>query len=308
MQNNGNVSSHISVHDANLRVPNKKGLHTALQRNGFMPPRLGDTISTVKFLKNVRTKRYWCPHASESITLKPCADVPSRKELAAICYSVMSRYRSVGEPQDSGLRRTAKWIRRRPPGVDWMLLVLSTIDGDNAIFHRDYVHQRLGRSAEVEQASHVDNLDNFFDGLPIVQGASGRRGVSFLSKQQLKDARLVTLTRKMQRLQSRIGDMGSDSDGTDSDEEPESEERSDAVNPLSSRLEASRNVAMELHDVTQVMQQPVNIVVEDNASVSSHHTNVIGNSEDMDVQQIDRRSDAGRAAFGELTMATQNRV
>ena len=191
--------SHITVQEANLVVPNKKGYHTALKRNGYLLPGLREPITTLRFLKHVRSKRYWCPNASEHVALKPCADTPARKELAAICYDVMVRFRSLGEPYDSGLRRTAKWIRKRPPHTDWLIVVLSTIDPDNAIFSRDYVHKKQVQSV-AERAHQVDNSDDFFTGLPMVEGASGRRGVSFLSRQQLKDERLRKLRQRMYKI------------------------------------------------------------------------------------------------------------
>ena len=329
-------TSRIAVTDANLRVPNKKVLHQALMRNGFIPPRAGESICTVKFMKNVRTKKYWCPSSVEGAHVKPCADPPSKKELAAILYRVMTTYRPLGEPHDSGLRRTAKWVRKRPPNADWSLMVLATIDGDNEIFGRGYVHKRQ-KNADVEHAQAVDNADNFFDSLPVVPGASGRRGLNFLCKRQLKDARLKQLRFRMYKLQDRMrvmgerglndDELGSDAGDSDSEDGESSDdsglEQSDAVNPLvsasqpvdrsrqSQSMHSSRHPSGSQRDDQQAMQPPVNILVnDDNASAASsrHNANVIGNEEEMDVQLNDARSATNRQAFGDMTLATANRV
>ena len=101
---------------------------------------------------------------------------------------------------------------------------------------------------------------------------------------------------------------GGDSEGDaqsdgDVDSESDVEERTDAVNPLSSGHELRSAPQQEL---AHVLRPPV----DDNASVSSRHSNVIGNEADqeeevpMDVQQ-DHRSDISRPVFGDLTMANQ---
>ena len=53
----------------------------------------------------------------------------------------------------------------------------------------------------------------------------------------------------------------------------------------------------------------VNVVVEDGPAndISSHHTNVIGNAEDVEVMQVDSRSLHNVNAFNDMTIATANR-
>ena len=192
----------MGIHEVNLRVPNKKALYTVLMRNGYILPEFKQPIITLKFLRLVRKKRCWCINSEEGITVKPCADTPSKKELALILCQVMTNYRSIGEPYDSGLKRTAKAIKRRPPNVDWMLMVLATIHAENAVFDRTYVHVKSNTlPTDVSQMVMVDNSDNFFTDLPIVVGASGNRGVSFLSKSQVKKARLKKMRFKLDKMQ-----------------------------------------------------------------------------------------------------------
>ena len=82
---------------------------------------------------------------------------------------------------------------------------------------------------------------------------------------------------------------------SDDDEDAESdvEERTDAVNPQ--------------QDESHVMHPPV----DDNSSVSSWHTNVIGKEAEEEVPmdaQKDYRSDISRPVFRDLTMVNQTRI
>ena len=104
------------------------------------------------------------------LTVKFCADPPKKKELAKLLYSVMMSYRSIGEPMDSGMRRTAKYIRKKPPQFSWMLLILSTLEPNHAIFAKDYVNPRK----TVAEEQLVDGYDGFYDSLPLVHGHKGR--------------------------------------------------------------------------------------------------------------------------------------
>ena len=85
----------------------------------------------------------------------------------------------------------------------------------------------------------VDNQDQFFSGIPIVIGATGKRGVNFLSKKEQKQSKLLKMQAKLHKLQGKLRDMGVDSDGnlhdessSESSSETENEE-SGNVNPLS---------------------------------------------------------------------------
>ena len=115
-------NSFITVQEANMVVPTRKLSHSYLLTG------LREPITTLRFLKYVRYKRFWCPNVSEHVTLKLCTNNPVRKELTAICYEFMVRFRSLSEPYDSGLRRTAKWITKRPPHTEWLIVLLSTIE------------------------------------------------------------------------------------------------------------------------------------------------------------------------------------
>ena len=81
-------------------------------------------------------------HSNDVLTVKFCVDPPKKKDLAKILYTVMNNYRRLGEPMDSGMRRTAKYIRKKPPQAQWMLLVLSSLEPNHFLFAKDYVNPR----------------------------------------------------------------------------------------------------------------------------------------------------------------------
>ena len=91
-----------------MRVPNKRTLYQACIRNQYLLSPFKDSVNTVKFLRGVQSKRYWALQSDQVRTVKFCADPPKRKDLAKILHGVMMHYPQLGEPMDSGLRRTAK--------------------------------------------------------------------------------------------------------------------------------------------------------------------------------------------------------
>ena len=129
----------VSLSEAHMRIPDRKGLYKALLRNQYIMPPMKDAINTVKFMRGVIDKKYWVLHSTESSTLKVCADPPNRKVLAKIVFDVLRNYRSVGEPLDSGMRRTAKWIKKTPPNAQWLLLILSTLTPNHELFSKGYI-------------------------------------------------------------------------------------------------------------------------------------------------------------------------
>ena len=104
------------------------------------------------------------------LTVKFCASPPKKKELAKILHGVMTSYRPIGEPMDSGMRRTGKYIRKKPPQFNWMLLMLATLEPNHEIFAKNY--QNPKKTVAEEQL--VDGYDGFYDDLPIVHGHKGR--------------------------------------------------------------------------------------------------------------------------------------
>ena len=59
-------------------------------------------------------------------TILPCADVPPRRELALILYEAMTKHPNrFGEPIDSGVKRTARLIKKKKPDPKWCLLLLA---------------------------------------------------------------------------------------------------------------------------------------------------------------------------------------
>ena len=150
----------ISLADARLRIPDKRCLYDSLIRNCYLMPPRKDVLLTQKFMRGVWSKKYWILNSSEVVAVRMCADPPNRKALAKIVSATLCSYRSLGEPIDSGMKRTAKCIRKTPPSSQWLLLVLSTLDQDHELFSKGYVAPRK----EVQAAAEVmvDNQNDFF--------------------------------------------------------------------------------------------------------------------------------------------------
>ena len=74
----------------------------------------------------------------------------------------------LGEPIDSGIRRTALKIKKKKPNVDWLILVLAQFAPEHAIFSPNYVYEKKRKDDKVVLKDlKVSNIDNFFSGLPV---------------------------------------------------------------------------------------------------------------------------------------------
>ena len=160
----------FSHQEAQMRCPDKKTLYQGCIRNQYLLSPFKDAINTVRYLQGVQSKRYWALTSKEIRAVKFCADPPVRKEIAQILYNVMMNYRKLGEPADSGMKRTAKYIRRKPPQAQWMLLILGSLEPDHFLFAKDYVNPRRPLAAQEQCDSH----DGFYEGLPIIHNHRGR--------------------------------------------------------------------------------------------------------------------------------------
>ena len=70
--------------------------------------------------------RYYCIQSEQIARLLPCADKPSRQELAEILKKAMLEFRgNFGEPYDSAIKRTAPLILKKKPDINWQLLLLA---------------------------------------------------------------------------------------------------------------------------------------------------------------------------------------
>ena len=185
------INTKISHQDAQMRCPDKKTLYQSCLRNQYLLSPFKDSINTVRFLRGVQSKRYWALKSEDVFTVKFCADPPKKKDMAKILYAVMMSYRKLGEPMDSGMRRTAKYIRKKPPQFSWMLLVLSTLEPNHEIFNKDYVNPKQ----TVAETEFVNSYDGFYEGLPIVHGHKGRTlNLTDRNEQKLKKLRRMQAT------------------------------------------------------------------------------------------------------------------
>ena len=208
----------ISVSDVQSKIPDKFALYGALVRNRrLMPPRK-DAINTNKFMRGVWTKKYWVMSSEDVVALKMCADPPSRKAIAKILADIMTNYRSLGEPTDSGMKRTAKQIRKRPPSPTWLLMVLSNLDPENALFAKGYVAPKKPKGAE---NVFISNADDFFSGLPLA-ATKKKRYINLLDSKAKNSQQYSRLQAKIEKMQARLSQqqaaMNEESESSSSEE------------------------------------------------------------------------------------------
>ena len=185
--------------------------------------------------------------SEDVLTVKFCADPPKKKEMAKILHAVMSNFRKLGEPMDSGMRRTAKHIRKKPPQFSWMMLMLSNLEPDHEIFAKDYVNPKKTVAAE----EFVDNFDDFYSGLPVVHGHRGRM-LNLTDRHEQKRKKLIRMQTHQDKLADRI--------------KKQKEAISQALNHDSSSSDS------EFEDESVMVMQP---------NIGSDGANVIGNAEEQ---------------------------
>ena len=132
------IGNQLSVEQARALIPNKASLFDALVRNGYLMPPKSSIMLSMKFMFEVKEKRCWILHTSEVTGVIGCASPPNRQQLSYMLNEVMLNLHSVGEPRDSAIRATAEVIKKNPPAVSWMLLVLASLQPDHQVFQKNY--------------------------------------------------------------------------------------------------------------------------------------------------------------------------
>ena len=77
---------------------------------------------------------------------------------------------------DGAFRRTSLELARKPPNTEWLLAMLSTMEPGHAIFAKDYVKPRSHQNSEAAgeyDTDMVENVDGWFDGLPVAKSRKG---------------------------------------------------------------------------------------------------------------------------------------
>ena len=200
----------LTHHEAQLKAPTPKFYYEALVRNGNYLPKLKEPIMTMKFMKGIKSEKYWVPNTNRGhgVYVKLCADPPSRKLLAKILQKTMMTCPDVPEDIHSSFRRTAKLIKKNPPNVDWMVTVLGNLKSDHFIFAKDYVAPKTQRKNAVEPYM-VDNQDDFFSGLPDHPGVlrKRKRPLNYIDPAQKKQRQVNTVNRRMEMLREEMNKL-----------------------------------------------------------------------------------------------------
>ena len=125
---------------------------------------------------------FWCPRSHE-LTVRLCADPPSKKDLAQILYKLMLDFSNMPEEMLPAFHRTADLVLKHPPSPCWSLMLISTMDVNNRIFAKDYVKPKPQPKTSLFQQAVVPAFNGFFDNLPVIEKKKGAGRVSFLTKE-----------------------------------------------------------------------------------------------------------------------------
>ena len=146
------MSTTMTVKDFNKKVQSKADLHEALVRNGYYPPKLKSSMATEAYLIGVMDATYYCPKV-EDIKVRLCARPPQKEVLLDKFRKLMLK-----NGYKSGLIED-KW-----PDSQWLLTVISTLNPEDEIFHKDYMPPPRKNTIEEQKTIQVPN--GFFDNLP----------------------------------------------------------------------------------------------------------------------------------------------
>ena len=194
------INQQIPLHEAQKLICDGKSLYGGLQRNGYIMPPKKDAMLTQKFMRDVVIKKNWILHSDHVLAVKQCADPPSIKVLAKLVAMIMKTYPGLEEPMRSGMRRTAKHIKKRPPSPSWLLLVLATLDQNHELFHKSYVAPRKPKAFEQVL---IDNTDNFFDGLPTAHSKK-KRVMNLMDNKTKKSMAVAKMQKSLNKMQEKL--------------------------------------------------------------------------------------------------------
>ena len=63
-------------------MPDKKTFYKACQRNKYYMPSYKSSLTCLKYMRRIRSKRYWCPKMDE-VHPHICVDAPKKEEVIA---------------------------------------------------------------------------------------------------------------------------------------------------------------------------------------------------------------------------------
>ena len=176
-----NFSSNLVPADYAMQfIPDTPALYKAILRNQLLVPPLKDAICTKDFLIGLLEKRYWCPLTQE-VSIRNCADMPSKKELATMLYEAMAACTTVDDQIQSQFVRTAELVLKHPPSQSWTLIMISTVQPDHPIFAKAWQKPKFVPMAATGQG-FVPSFAGFFDGLPMEQRTKKAGRISFVNK------------------------------------------------------------------------------------------------------------------------------
>ena len=113
-----------------------------------------------------------------------------------------------GEPNfDRAVQNTKEVIRRKPPGKEFLLGLISTMDPDCEIFHKNYVKPKVNRYADDDEElddEGVMNVDNWFSDLPLAKQSKKSHGIKFGSSKAQEKQKLKRMQMQKAMIESKL--------------------------------------------------------------------------------------------------------
>ena len=87
----------------------------------------------------VKNRQVWCPRFDQ-LVVRPCPTPPPRKEVQAALIGILEGGVEHLTTEDERViyRRLIHWLKTKDADREWLLITLSTLNSDHALFAKGY--------------------------------------------------------------------------------------------------------------------------------------------------------------------------
>jgi hypothetical protein len=111
------------------RVKSKAYIYECMLRNLWYLPSFNSSLITVQYMIDIKEGSIWCPRY-DYLKLRPC---PRRPLKCFILEEVLKELDKFKEKRITGIDD------KHQPDVEWLLVVLATLNPNHRFFAKDYV-------------------------------------------------------------------------------------------------------------------------------------------------------------------------
>ena len=203
----------IPLYEAQNLLPDKKSYYKAMIRNNFYVPNYKSSLCCVKWMKRVRSGKYWCPKKKD-IHPFSCADPPKKAEILE---------QLIGFATDKG--KNLGISEKRQPDKQWALQMLAVLKPDHVYFRKDFVPKR-----EIDRVM-IDNQDDFLTGLPPGKWRKRKGGIFKEPEENRLKRNLATYERRLARGKERLIELANEKDSDSEVSEGDSSDEDNQIRP-----------------------------------------------------------------------------